>query len=118
MEPGGREREPGPGAYGVPEFNKYKREYPSWKMGRARRNENDNSYSYNVPGPGAYQPKINVVYLIIINRIHIQVLQYMEIKEILNYMVNMFQDRVNIIRNTNTFLTRSHIHIQLEVKQK
>lgn len=59
-EHAGKEREPGPGAYGAPQFEKYKRAYPSWKIGTSKRNGSMRNLADAVPGPGAYKPKIDV----------------------------------------------------------
>lgn len=60
MEYAGKERDPGPGAYGAPKFEKYKRAYPSWKIGTSKRNGSMRNLTDAVPGPGAYMPKIDV----------------------------------------------------------
>lgn len=60
MEPGGKEREPGPGAYGVPDFSRFKRAYPSWKIGTSKRTDSQRNLADAVPGPGAYKPKTDV----------------------------------------------------------
>jgi len=53
-----KKKVPGPGEYGIPKINKIRQESPSWKMGTAKRKEL--RYGEKIPGPGAYQPKLNV----------------------------------------------------------